>query len=651
MVEVRNITDFNDYLESLLIQNESDDLEFKSAAGGFPGSFWDTYSAFANTDGGTIVLGVQEKKGRFFLDNLTEEQIEKYRKDFWNNVNNTSTISRNLMQKEDVVIGNYKGFAFMLFFVPRAPRELRPVYRTNEPYKGTYKRNYEGDYRCTEREVQRMFADADDSRPADSRILKNYTIEDLDREALSGYRQLFKVSHPDHPWHTLNDVELLRMLGGYRKDRQTGEEGFTVAGLLMFGKSQAITDVECMPHFFPDYQEHLTDDEDIRWTNRICADGTWEANLFNFYQRVLPRLQAALPKSFKLEGNIRQEETPAHVAVREALINLCIHADYSINASLVVRHELHRFVFSNPGTLLVSLDQYYTGGESVCRNKSLQKMFSMIGVAEKAGSGTDKIMKGWKDTNWRSPNIYEQQEPDKVVLVMPMESFLSEETKAKLTEKFGVVANSFDHHVLSILALACDEGAVTNTRLRYSLSLHKAEIANILKLMTQKGLLITEGHGRGMRYLLPEKRPDFLNVATSEANVATSESSKVATSEANVATSVAKVATSEAKVATSEAKVATSEAKVATSEAKVASSESTNVATSIKKRMSREELQSLIMSVCNEWISLEDLSARIERDSTYLRNHVIPLMLASKKLQMLFPGTPNHPNQQYKVTD
>ena len=630
MIEVRNITDFNDYLESLLTQNESDDLEFKSAAGGFPGSFWDTYSAFANTDGGTIVLGVQEKKGKFYLDNLTEEQIEKYRKDFWNNVNNTSTISRNLMQKEDVVIGNYKGFAFMLFFVPRAPRELRPVYRTNEPYKGTYKRNYEGDYRCTEREVQRMFADADDSRPADSRILKNYSIDDIDKEALAGYRQLFKGSNPDHPWHTLNDLELLRMLGGYRKDRQTGEEGFTVAGLLMFGKTQAITDVECMPHFFPDYQEHLTEDEDIRWTNRICADGTWEANLFNFYQRVLPRLQSALPKPFILEGNIRKEETPAHVAVREALINLCIHADYSVNASLVVRHELHRFVFSNPGTLLVSLDQYYSGGESVCRNKSLQKMFSMLGVAEKAGSGTDKIMKGWRETNWRSPNIYEQQEPDKVVLIMPMESFLSEKAKAKLTEKFGVFANSFDHHVLSILALACDEGSVTNMRLRYSLSLHKSEIANILKIMTQKGLLVSEGYGRGMRYILPQKKPDFLNVATSEANVATSE--------ANVATSKG------ANVVTSESNMATSDDK------KVATSKS-NVATSIKKRMSREELQTLIITICNEWISLEDLSVKIERDSTYLRNHVIPLMLASKKLQMLYPGTPNHPNQQYKVSD
>ena len=111
--------------------------------------------------------------------------------------------------------------------------------------------------------------------------------------------------------------------------------------------------------------------------------------------------------------------------------------------------------------------------------------------------------------------------------------------------------------------------------------------------MTQKGLLVSEGYGRGMRYILPQKGPDFLNVATSDPNVATS----------------------------------------------------------IKKRMSRDELQSLILTICNEWISLEDLSVRIERNSTYLRNHVIPLMLASKKLQMLYPGTPNHPNQQYKVSD
>ena len=175
----------------------------------------------------------------------------------------------------------------------------------------------------------------------------------------------------------------------------------------------------------------------------------------------------------------------------------------------MVKHELHRFVFSNPGTMLVSRDQYYTGGESVCRNKSLQKMFSMLGVAEKAGSGTDKIMKGWREANWRSPNIEELQAPDKVVLTMPMESFLSEESKRKLTEKFGIIANSFDHNILTTLALACDEGYVTNTRLRYSLNLHKSAISDMLKLMTQKGLLVSiqnvlsEQFNKHRFYLLP----------------------------------------------------------------------------------------------------------------------------------------------------
>ncbi len=502
----------------------------------------------------------------------------------------------------------------MLFFVPRATREQRPVYRTTDPYKGTYKRNYEGDYKCTEKEVQRMFADADDTRPADSRILKGYSLDDIDQEALSRYRQLFKSSSPDHPWLALDDIELLRMLGGYRKDRQTEEEGFTMAGLLMFGKTVSITDVECAPNFFPDYQELLTDDEDVRWTYRLCADGTWEANLFNFYQRVLPRLQTVLPKPFKLESNIRKEETPAHVAVREALINLCVHADYTINASLSVKHELHQFVFSNPGTLLVSRDQYYAGGESVCRNKALQKMFSLLGVAEKAGSGTDKIMKGWRETNWRTPKIEEQQEPDKVVLTMPMELFLSDEAKTKLTDKFGIlIVNSFDHNVLSVLAMASDEGYVTNDRLRYSLNLHKSEITEILKQMTQKGLLVSKGYGRGMRYLLPTNSLDVLkeertNMATSGSNMATSDS-------------------------------------------KYGNLKDTNVATSIKKKMSRDELQELIRQNCQEWISLDELATVIGRKAKYLRNQIMPIMVASKIIQMMYPTNPNHPQQRYKVLD
>ena len=110
---------------------------------------------------------------------------------------------------------------------------------------------------------------------------------------------------------------------------------------------------------------------------------------------------------------------------------------------------------------------------------------------------------------------------------MPMESFLSEETKGRLIEKFGIIANSFDHNVLTTLALACDEGYVTSPRLRYSLNLHKSEISDMLKLMTQKGLLVSEGYGKGTRYILPINGIDVLreapsNVESSNPNVESS---------------------------------------------------------------------------------------------------------------------------------
>lgn len=62
-----------EFLNDLLTKRESEDWEFKYASGGFPGSFWDTYSSFANTEGGTIIFGVEEKGDKLYLDVLSDE--------------------------------------------------------------------------------------------------------------------------------------------------------------------------------------------------------------------------------------------------------------------------------------------------------------------------------------------------------------------------------------------------------------------------------------------------------------------------------------------------------------------------------------------------------------------------------------------------
>lgn len=229
---------------------ENEELEFKGAKGGFPGSFWETYSAFANTNGGIIILGIKEKQNGLKSDNLIHEDVVKLQKDLWAGLGNRNTINLNLLNNDDVKQLKVEDSYVLIVMVPRASRDQRPVHVGHDPYSGTYRRGYEGDFKCTRSEVQRMFADADLTRTTDKRILSGFTIDDIDKESLRQYRQLFNIAKPDHVWSTLDDFSFLKQLGAYRKDRGTGEEGFTVAGILMFGKSDAITDDECLPNFF-----------------------------------------------------------------------------------------------------------------------------------------------------------------------------------------------------------------------------------------------------------------------------------------------------------------------------------------------------------------------------------------------------------------
>lgn len=401
---------------------ENAEVEYKSAKGGFPKSFWETLSAFANTEGGTIVLGVGEKSGRLVPDGLTEEQTAACRKQFWDDAHNKSCISIPMLVESDIKeIATEGGARLLVFSVPMAPFDLRPVYLTLNPLGHTYQRRHEGDYVCTDDEVRQMFSDANSRRNSvDARILRGYTIDDIDLRTLHQYRQVYSLRHDGHPWNNDSDMQFLEHVGAYRKDRATSSEGFTVAGMIMFGKTDAITDPECCQNFFPDYREHTVLDRGVRWTDRLYPDGTWEANLYQFYLRVLPRLHQLLPLPFRLDSQMyRVDTTSAHVSVREALANTLIHCAYTVMGNITIDRYPDRIVMSNPGTMLISMGQYKEGGHSVCRNPLLQKMFVMVGVGEKCGSGADIIAKGWTDNGWTPlPAIEQRHQPERIETTM-----------------------------------------------------------------------------------------------------------------------------------------------------------------------------------------------------------------------------------------
>ena len=140
-------------------------IEAKKAVGGLPHSIWETYSAFANTSGGVILLGVAENKKEKTLYPVDLPDPSRLIAQFWELVNDKRVVSANLLKKSDVSIENVEGKEIIVICVRKAKRCERPVYIGNNPKTGAYYRDGEADLRFTEEQVIRLQEEA--KRPKD----------------------------------------------------------------------------------------------------------------------------------------------------------------------------------------------------------------------------------------------------------------------------------------------------------------------------------------------------------------------------------------------------------------------------------------------------------------------------------------------------
>lgn len=481
---------------------ENSEIEFKKAKNSVPKDLWETYSAMANTNGGTIVLGVEErfdKDEKFDISGV--ESVEKMLKDFWSTINGNK-VSKNILMEENVEVININHKKVIKVEVPRASYIDKPIYLNSNPYNGTYKRNYEGDYKCSQDEVNAMFRDASE-KGFDSSILEYYDMDDLDMPTVNRYRNRFSVINLNHAWHNLTDEEFLIQLGAMDKDRKTKKVWLTVAGLLMFGKSVSIRSY--FPYFDLDYLKMVDVDEDLRYNERFTIDGRWESNLFNFFTIVINKLSEDIPIPFKLNGITRIDDTPVHRAIREAFVNAIVHGDYSAQGTLRIKKFKDRFEFYNPGCLKIPVADIYKGGTSKCRNPFIQKMFRMIGFGENIGSGFFKILKAWKEQQWAVPILEENFATNEVVLKLNMISLVPEVYMGKLKEIYGSSLDSLNADEIKILVTAITEDEVTNARMQCVTDLHPNDITEMLRSMVNRGFLIEEGFGRGKKYMANEE--------------------------------------------------------------------------------------------------------------------------------------------------
>ena len=365
--------------------------------------------------------------------------------------------------------------------------------------KGSFKRNYEGDYHCTEDDVKAMIRDANDSGN-DSVLMENYSMDDIDANTLAAYRNRFRTSNIDHIWNDYSDKDFLLNMGGYTIDRNTHREGLTLAGLLMFGKGLSIR--ERFDNIRMDYLDMTNLQPDSRWSDRLTYDGRWENNLYNFFMIVQSKLIKDLKRPFRLEGMERIDDTAVHKAVREALTNLVIHSDYMITGVLKVEKHDDCFVFSNPGSLKIPVMDIYAGGHSKARNPNMQAMFRMIGFGDNIGSGFPTMLNAWKKENWRQPCLIENQDLHLVELTLTMTSLISDECHIALHKLYGSDYANLNKEEQLVLATAFTEGSTSNYRMQQLLGKNSLEVGKILYAMVGRAMLVPVNRGRWTSYSL-----------------------------------------------------------------------------------------------------------------------------------------------------
>ena len=237
------ITNMNENtIKEALRKGERVTLECKKATTEVPKSLWETYSAFANTIGGLILLGVDEHRKETALakryDFVGVNDAQKILTDFWNTIN-SDKVNANILTDSDVEVVDMDGKQIVCVHVPQADWRMKPIYLNGNVYKGTYRRNHEGDYHCTEPQVKAMIRDSfeDDN---DGLLMEHFDMDDIDLDTLHRYRTLFQYRNEGHVWNEIDDKSFLKNLGGYIVDRSSGKEGLTMAGLLMFGKGLSV---------------------------------------------------------------------------------------------------------------------------------------------------------------------------------------------------------------------------------------------------------------------------------------------------------------------------------------------------------------------------------------------------------------------------
>ncbi|MBN2006289.1 MAG: putative DNA binding domain-containing protein [Anaerolineae bacterium] len=589
MTETQTYPTLENLLRDLDILGEGTQMECKASLWQLPQDLWETVSAFANTDGGVILLGVTERRGRFEVAGLLE--LEKQQHDLASGLRDMLNIPIPARVTAHRVPTAGEDRVVLSIYVPEALRYQKPIYvRRAGLDKGCYKRVSGEDMPCTEDDLARYFQDraliSPDMTPAP--LARR---EELDPAQVRAFRQLLATQDPTRRVLAYDDDAFLEAYGALISD---GEQWLpTLAGVLLFGTPELIR--RC----FPAFQVDLIEIEGTEWvaspTDR-GASRSFQGPLLDLARDLLRVLRQEIPERFALTpGEVQRMVDPMYVALREALHNALMHQDYRIHRPTQVRRFADRLEIENPGASLKDPDRLGEPGSEL-RNPRIAQIFYEIGWVERKGTGIRAMQEAMEQLNL-TPPTFESDAPDRSFRAIFYRHHFMDEDDLQWLETFR--AHALNVADQKALVYARKTGQVDNAAYR---SLNRVDTLSASRALTQleaSGLLqrSEQRRGPGVYYTLtqaPEPTPDTPDTTPDTQDLHLLNQLQAGT------------------------------------------------------RLSKAKLQDLIMHLCRERsYTARALAEILQRNPEYLRRVYLTPLVQQGRLQR--SGAPNDPNVTYKT--
>lgn len=359
-------------MREMLSKDEKITIEYKECANQIHDSVYETVSAFSNRYGGYIIMGV--KDGGIPIG-VNRNAVKDLKKNFVNQLNNPNKMSPTLYLSIEEF--EYEGMLLLYTYVP-------PTSTVEKCSGRVYDRNEEGDMDITDSPIQMENLYARKSNTyTESKLFPYVREEHLRTDLMEKVRRLISNNNPRHEWLKMSDKELLVSAGLYETDFVTGEQGYNLAAILLFGKDEVIQ--SCVPGYVTDA---LCRKENMdRYDDRLIV----KTNLIESYEILMDFIAKHTSDKFYLVDNVRT--SVRDLISREVVSNILVHRDFSsaFPAKVIIEKDWIRTEnWCRPRRQGNILETEFT---PYPKNPILARFFVAVGLADTIGSGVRNLYK------------------------------------------------------------------------------------------------------------------------------------------------------------------------------------------------------------------------------------------------------------------